>query len=114
MNVKFLRRTKVVDPPAMTSFETKNYSQICPGGKTWRFPWRGHCICLRLRASIPRPQLEGRHDTANEIVAIQPVCQRLSHGHRRNRGVAGHRPVVFRSRINNAPLPPVRRTKAPS
>ena len=37
MNVKFLRRIKVVDQPAYTFFETKNYSQILPGGKTWRF-----------------------------------------------------------------------------
>ena len=37
MNVKFLRRIKVIDQPAMTFFETKNYSQILPGGKTWRF-----------------------------------------------------------------------------
>ena len=37
MNVKFLRRLKAVDQPAMSYFETKNYSQILPGGKTWRF-----------------------------------------------------------------------------
>lgn len=37
MNVKFLRRLKVVDQPAYTYFETKNYSQVLPGGKTWRF-----------------------------------------------------------------------------
>ncbi len=37
MNVKFLRRIKVVDQPAMSFFESKNYSQILPGGKTWRF-----------------------------------------------------------------------------
>ena len=37
MNVKFLRRIKAIDQPAMTYFETKNYSQILPGGKTWRF-----------------------------------------------------------------------------
>jgi sulfane dehydrogenase subunit SoxC len=37
MNVKFLRRIKVVEQPAMSFFETKNYSQILPGGKTWRF-----------------------------------------------------------------------------
>jgi sulfane dehydrogenase subunit SoxC len=37
MNVKFLRRIKAIDQPAMTFFETKNYSQILPGGKTWRF-----------------------------------------------------------------------------
>src|SRR6516164_7311056 len=37
MNVKFVRRIKAVDQPAYTYFETKNYSQILPGGKTWRF-----------------------------------------------------------------------------
>ncbi|HLH88239.1 MAG TPA: sulfite dehydrogenase [Xanthobacteraceae bacterium] len=37
MNVKFLRRLKAVDQPAYTYFESKNYSQILPGGKTWRF-----------------------------------------------------------------------------
>jgi sulfane dehydrogenase subunit SoxC len=37
MNVKYLRRIKVVDQPAMSYFETKNYSQVLPGGKTWRF-----------------------------------------------------------------------------
>ena len=37
MNVKHLHRIKAVDQPAYTFFETKNYSQILPGGKTWRF-----------------------------------------------------------------------------
>jgi sulfane dehydrogenase subunit SoxC len=37
MNVKFLRRIKAVYQPEMTFFETKNYSQVLPGGKTWRF-----------------------------------------------------------------------------
>jgi sulfane dehydrogenase subunit SoxC len=37
MNVKFLRRIKVIDQPAMSYFESKTYSQILPGGKTWRF-----------------------------------------------------------------------------
>jgi sulfane dehydrogenase subunit SoxC len=37
MNVKFLRRIKVVDQPAMSFFESKNYSQILPSGKAWRF-----------------------------------------------------------------------------
>jgi sulfane dehydrogenase subunit SoxC len=37
MNVKFLRRIKAIEQPAMSFFETKNYSQILPGGKTWRF-----------------------------------------------------------------------------
>jgi sulfane dehydrogenase subunit SoxC len=37
MNVKFLRRIKVIDQPAYSMFESKTYSQILPGGKTWRF-----------------------------------------------------------------------------
>jgi len=37
MNVKFLRRIKVINQPAYSYFESKNYSQILPGGKTWRF-----------------------------------------------------------------------------
>jgi len=37
MNVKYLRRIKVVNQPTYSYFETKNYSQILPGGKTWRF-----------------------------------------------------------------------------
>jgi len=37
MNVKFLRRIKVIDQPVYSMFETKTYSQILPGGKTWRF-----------------------------------------------------------------------------
>src|ERR1700761_6024967 len=37
MNVKYVRRIKAIDQPAYSYFETKNYSQILPGGKTWRF-----------------------------------------------------------------------------
>jgi sulfane dehydrogenase subunit SoxC len=37
MNVKYVHRIKAVDQPAYSYFETKNYSQILPGGKTWRF-----------------------------------------------------------------------------
>ena len=37
MNVKFLRRLKVVDQPAMSMFEAKTYSQLLPDGKAWRF-----------------------------------------------------------------------------
>jgi sulfane dehydrogenase subunit SoxC len=37
MNVKYLRRIKAVDQPAMSYFESKTYSQILPGGRTWRF-----------------------------------------------------------------------------
>jgi len=37
MNVKYVRRIKAIDQPAMSYFESKTYSQILPGGKTWRF-----------------------------------------------------------------------------
>ena len=37
MNVKFLRRLKLVDQPAMTYYEAKIYSQILPGGKAYQF-----------------------------------------------------------------------------
>ncbi len=37
MNVKFLRRLKLVDQPAMSYYETRTYSQLLPGGKAFRF-----------------------------------------------------------------------------
>ncbi len=37
MNVKFLRRLKLVEEPAMSYYETRTYSQILPGGKAYRF-----------------------------------------------------------------------------
>jgi sulfane dehydrogenase subunit SoxC len=37
MNVKFLRRLKLVDQPAMSYYETRTYSQILPSGKAFRF-----------------------------------------------------------------------------
>jgi sulfane dehydrogenase subunit SoxC len=55
MNVKFLRRLKAVDQPAYTYFETKNYSQILPGGKTWRF----HFL-MEVKSFITSPSF-GQH-----------------------------------------------------
>jgi len=37
MNVKFLRRLKLVEQPAMSYYEARTYSQILPGGKAYRF-----------------------------------------------------------------------------
>src|SRR5690348_14373572 len=37
MNVKFLRRLKLVEAPAMSYYETRTYSQLLPGGKAYRF-----------------------------------------------------------------------------
>ena len=37
MNVKYVRRIKLIDQPAMSYFESKTYSQILPTGKMWLF-----------------------------------------------------------------------------
>src|SRR6266849_1368965 len=37
MNVKFLRRIKLVEQPAMSYYEARTYSQILPGGKAYKF-----------------------------------------------------------------------------
>jgi sulfane dehydrogenase subunit SoxC len=37
MNVKYVRRIKLLDQPAMSFFESKTYSQILPNGKMWLF-----------------------------------------------------------------------------
>src|SRR5262249_47775813 len=37
MNVKYLRRIQLTDQPAMSYYETRNYSPLLPGGKAYRF-----------------------------------------------------------------------------
>jgi sulfane dehydrogenase subunit SoxC len=37
MNTKFLRRIQITDQPAMTFYETRNYSPLLPDGKAYRF-----------------------------------------------------------------------------
>ena len=37
MNMKFLRRIKITDQPAMTFYESRNYSPLLPDGKAYRF-----------------------------------------------------------------------------
>jgi sulfane dehydrogenase subunit SoxC len=37
MNIKHVRRIKLIDQPAMSFFEAKTYSQILPDGKMWLF-----------------------------------------------------------------------------
>ena len=37
MNVKFVRRIKLIEQPAMTMYESRTYSQILPDGKAYRF-----------------------------------------------------------------------------
>jgi sulfane dehydrogenase subunit SoxC len=68
MNVKFLRRLKAVDQPAYTYFESKNYSQILPGGKTWRF----HFL-MEVKSFITSPSF-GQHLKAPGFYAISGVA----------------------------------------
>jgi sulfane dehydrogenase subunit SoxC len=37
MNVKYLRRIKLVEAPAMSFYESRTYAQILPGGKAFQF-----------------------------------------------------------------------------
>ena len=37
MNVKYLRRIKLTEEPAMSYYESRTYSQILPNGKAYRF-----------------------------------------------------------------------------
>jgi len=37
MNVKFLRRLKLVDQPAMSMYESRTYAQLLPDGKAYQF-----------------------------------------------------------------------------
>ena len=37
MSVKFLRRIKLIDQPAMTYYESRNYSPLLPSGKAYQF-----------------------------------------------------------------------------
>jgi len=37
MNIKYVRRIKLLDQPAMSFYEAKTYSQITPGEKLWKF-----------------------------------------------------------------------------
>ena len=37
MNTKFVRRIKLVDQPAMTYYEARNYSPLLPDGKAYKF-----------------------------------------------------------------------------
>jgi sulfane dehydrogenase subunit SoxC len=37
MNVKYLRRIKLTEEPAMTYYESRTYAQVLPDGKAYRF-----------------------------------------------------------------------------
>jgi sulfane dehydrogenase subunit SoxC len=50
MNIKFLRRLKAVDQPAMTYYESRNYSPLLPDGNAYKF----YFVC-EVKSFITRP-----------------------------------------------------------
>jgi sulfane dehydrogenase subunit SoxC len=58
MNVKHVRRIKLIDQPAMSFFESKTYSQILPGGKMWLFHFTQE-VKIVHHPSLLRPRAEG-------------------------------------------------------
>ena len=63
MNVKYLRRLKLIDQPAMTFFESKTYSQILPDGKSWLFHFtRRSNPSSRIRPSATRLKGPGHYE----------------------------------------------------
>ena len=96
MNVKFLRRLKAVDQPAMTYFETKNYSQMLPGGKTWRFHFLMRGEELHHPALVrPEPQGAG---------LLRDLRHRLfgQRAHRQGHGLGRRRQELGRGRARRA------------
>ena len=90
MNVKFLRRIKAIDQPAMTFFETKNYSQILPGGKTWRF----HFL-MEVKSFITHPSFG--HDAEGARLLCDLRCRLFRHrAHRQGHGVGRRRQKLGR------------------
>jgi sulfane dehydrogenase subunit SoxC len=55
MNIKFLRRIKLIDQPAMSFYEAKTYSQILPNGQAWKF----HFL-QEVKSFITQPPAEDR------------------------------------------------------
>src|SRR5438105_3063256 len=50
MNIKHVRRIKLIDQPAMSFYEAKTYSQILPDGKMWLFHFT-----MEVKSSITQP-----------------------------------------------------------
>src|SRR5712675_2086985 len=67
MNVKFLRRLKLVEQPAMSYYETRTYSQILPNGKAFRFYFLQE---VKSFITHPSPGLELRGPGFYEISGI--------------------------------------------
>jgi sulfane dehydrogenase subunit SoxC len=68
MNVKHVRRIKLIDQPAMSFFESKTYSQILPGNRMWLFHFTQEVKsfithpsfgqCATIKQAIARDRIE--------------------------------------------------------
>ena len=52
MNVKYLRRIKLVEEPAMSFWESKNYAPLLPNGKAYQF-----YLLQEVKSFITQPSL---------------------------------------------------------
>src|SRR6266404_5395380 len=67
MNVKFLRRIKLTEEPAMSYYESRTYSQILPDGKAYRFYFLQE---VKSYITDPSPGLTLREPGYYEITGI--------------------------------------------
>ena len=88
MNVKHLRRIKLIDQPAMSFYEAKTYSQILPDGKMWLFNF-----VQEVKSFITHPSFghslkgPGYYDISG--IAYSNVAASPSHGLGRRRQELG-------------------------
>src|SRR6516165_7169675 len=67
MNVKFLRRIKLTEEPAMSYYESRTYSQILPDGKAYRFYFLQE---VKSFITSPSPGLQLREPGVYEISGV--------------------------------------------
>ncbi len=67
MNVKYLRRLKLTEEPAMSYYESRTYSQILPNGKAYRFYFLNE---VKSYITEPSPGLTLKEPGYYEITGI--------------------------------------------
>jgi sulfane dehydrogenase subunit SoxC len=67
MNVKYLRRIKLTEEPAMSYYESRTYSQILPNGKAYRFYFLQE---VKSFITSPSPGLQLKEPGYYEITGI--------------------------------------------
>jgi sulfane dehydrogenase subunit SoxC len=67
MNVKFLRRIKLTEEPAMTYYESRTYAQVLPNGKAYRFYFLQE---VKSFISRPSPGLTLKEPGIYEITGV--------------------------------------------